>query len=152
VFTKSTEFLSATEIKWCKEITTHRNAALVGLAFVGTRFSPPILQRMNAMCGLLLRNFKRGRVFDLGRLLDEIEESGYPPATCLFIPNFIAQEKTKPDFKSARAMGGIVIDRADTAGAQTVICIPSVEAVAAHYGELAADVVRHQYIKIQGGV
>ena len=152
VFTKSTEFLNADEIQWCKDFSTHRARGHVGLAFVGTRFSPPIMQRMSAMCALLMRNFKRARLFDLGRLLDEIEESGYPPATCLFIPNFIAHEKARSDSKSARAMGGAVINRAGKAGVQTVICIPSVEIVATHYGEIAADVVRHQYVKFDGGV
>lgn len=130
--------VSQYEQDWVKSFRRNVDAGIMGMILVGE--APP-LDRMSALCGMLTRNFIRGRVFTLEQLT---EEDGEINADCLFIPNLCGGKL--PEWK-VTLVNDVVLDRYMN-GQQTVVHVPGVEQLIKTFGKATHDQVYANYKRV----
>lgn len=132
------------EIDWVKHFKKYRKDNMPGLAMVGTENA---LEKQMEMCGALLRNFIDGRVMNLNRVLEHLEDGDMPSPSALFIPNFyvtLGTGKPLPAFKTQK-LYDLLMSRF-IGNKPTCLFIEDMEGMRAAYGDAMADLIRGSYL------
>src|SRR5215468_11154136 len=115
--------LTAGEKTWLAKFRQHRNTGYCGLLLTGAEPAIDPLSRIGAMAGCLSRNFVRARVFSLLDALTILSEGGEIVATCLLIPDFVADKKNDKQMPAWRVqqLTALLTDRWSGTNLQTVV-------------------------------
>lgn len=136
--------LTEHEIEWLKAIKRHSQDRQFGYVYVGSRWMPPLADRMASMAGALVRNFIRARVSPVHEVIDQMNEGELAPYTCLFIPDFSAGQ-TMPSWRVS-ILFDVLMDRR-LKGLQTVVAVRSMKDLGSSYGEHVKEFLEEHYIE-----
>jgi hypothetical protein len=139
------------EKDWMTKFRQHRSAGFCGLLLTGACDDLDPLSRFGAIAGRLSRNFIRARVFSLVDALAEIADGSAIAATCLLIPDFVADKKGAKEMASwkMQQLTGLLTERWSTSNVQTVLYAPSLDAIAKEYGSYVRDLIKNHYIRVE---
>ena len=139
--------LSEKEVWWLQKYPTHRPVGYCGLLVTGENMTPDPLTRVGAIAGCLTRNFIRARVFSMAAVLASVEKEPIT-ASCLLIADFVVakadDKKPLPGWR-IQQLTALLSQRWSESGMQTVLCAPSVEAIAKEYGPYVASLIKNHY-------
>jgi hypothetical protein len=137
------------EREWVLNFRKNRADGVVGLAYIGKQFHPPIEHRMACLAGKLTRNFIGVKVLMIEQVFIESRYSNqYPAEKCIFLPTFC---DVKSDAQRGYSGAGLLLQRFGSGNMQTVIAAPSWEELLKAHGQTAHDHVRQNYTIIAGG-
>ncbi len=138
--------LGADELHWLKDFRKHdASSGARGVLYTGKKLSPPVVDRMAWITGVLTRNFVLARLFtaqSLGKLLetDEVE------ATCVLVHGFYTG---KAHTAMERRHMGLLIEMLNKRVArrlQTVIQISDMAEFVADYGEQLGQTLDEKFV------
>lgn len=135
------------ERTWLKRYRLHRKEGYSGLVFLGEGFDPTIEVRMCGIAGALVRNFIRARVMSMEAVFQHMKTGEVPEADCLLLPTFAT---AKADDRRSSMVSDLLIERWKDPQGQTVVCAPSLEAIAKVYGGFVRDHIAATYRTVMG--
>lgn len=155
VWTPVAETCGPTEIAYLKAFNQHRaEGDLDGFCYV-MNAEGSVEDRMQAMAGVLLRNFIRARVMTVDTVLELCAEGDYPDCTALLIPNFFVGSAMAGGKKAAalaawrvRSLYDLLLRR-QTGGRQTIIAVSNLEEMAKEYGHAMRSTIEKRFQILQ---
>jgi hypothetical protein len=121
------------EVAWVKRFAFHSQEGTYGLCYTGNNLM--VADKMAAVAGALVRNFKRARLFTVNQVLDMLKDGQEPDCSCLLIPNFFFQ-KSEGGHMSPWDTASLydLLTARQLMGVQTVIYCSDVNALGKEYG------------------
>ena len=121
------DHLTPDEIDWVKKFKQHENG---GMLFVGQQEDTD--PKLNAITGMLTRNFLHARVMTVQAFAMEVESGEVPNETCVLVSNLYLAKGTIPQWKVGLVMDGLQ-SRLLT-GKRTVLAGSDMSMLKAEYG------------------
>jgi hypothetical protein len=143
--------LSEGEKDWLAHFKRHRSEGYCGLLITGESPAIDPLSRIGAMAGFLTRNFVRARVFSLLDVLSAVASNDTIVATCLLIPDFVADKKLDKSMPAWRIqqLTSLLTERWSESKLKTVLYAPSLDAVGKEYGSYVRNLIKNHYIHVE---
>jgi len=134
------------EIEWLKEFkSAFLHAFVRGFVFHG-EFQPSVMDRMQHLCGWLLRNYVNGRVLLMHEVMTCLKEGEMPRATVLLVPDFYVgrrEARLIPDWQVG-GLHGMLLDRQAKRGI-TMLGITHMARMEDAYGPAVASYIAKHY-------
>ncbi len=137
------------EQSYVRHIAANRGHSLSGM-YYQSEMDPPIIDRMRAICGTLIRNFEpaklipQGRLFDM--IIDNVELDDYK-VICL--PDLMDDVFSIGD-GLRRSVSTLFIDRYINQKQVVLGKIDNLKSVREKFGSQMADIISNKYMKIGG--
>lgn len=144
IYTSAKDYCGPVDLEWAKR---YKEVDKAGLVFIGDVKN--VADRMMALTGAFVRNFKDARMYIVQDVVEDLKENEMTDCSVLAIPNFhVGSEKGKslPAWQASLLLG-LLLDRYRS-NKPTLIYITSFESLKLDYGAAIHDHIEHNFMKI----